>query len=397
MISKILRWLTGYVEFSFSGGFSNDFLDDCFRSRLNVFGVKFDKNLTAQCSVQAYKYLHKIAFRHGGKVKIIKKVGLPFYVAKLMLRPGLALGLALSVALFCFLSGFIWNIEYVGNKTIESSRIEAFLDKNDFRPGTWWKIDDKQRLEDLMLASFDEIAWVHINRVGMTAKVEIQEATPKPPIESKAYTNLVATKDGVIVSATVKDGWQQAFVGDSVTKGTILVSGVYAPEKKKENFFAHASGEFIATVEENFSLTVNREQCRKEYIDEREYKAISFFGLYLPLYFGKIPTENTELVRHRIYLTVNKNPVPVGIVKTYAKTYNIYTVTLSDKELLDLTDNLVNQKLSTNYGKKNIVSKDITVSLSSNSATAKGKVTALENIAQEVRLVAKKNKTAKNN
>lgn len=385
------------MEFSFSGGFSNDFLDDCFRSRLNVFGVKFDKNLTARCSVQAYKYLHKIAFRHGGKVKIIKKVGLPFYVAKLMLRPGLALGLALSVALFCFLSGFVWNIEYVGNKTIESSRIEAFLDKNDFRPGTWWKIDDKQRLEDLMLASFDEIAWVHINRVGMTAGVEIQEATPKPPIESKAYTNLVATKDGVIVSATVKDGWQQAFVGDSVTKGTVLVSGVYAPEKKKENFFAHASGEFVATVEENFSLTVNREQCRKEYIGEREYKAISFFGLYLPLYFGKIPTENTELVRHRIYLTVNKNPVPVGIVKTYAKTYNIYTVTLSDRELLDLTDNLVNQKLSTNYGKKNIVSKDITVSLSSNSATAKGKVTALENIAQEVRLVAKKSKTAKNN
>lgn len=385
------------MEFSFSGGFSNDFLDDCFRFRLNVFGVKFDKNLTARCSVQAYKYLHKIAFRHGGKVKIIKKVGLPFYVAKLMLRPGLALGLALSVALFCFLSGFVWNIEYVGNKTIESSRIEAFLDKNDFRPGTWWKIDDKQRLEDLMLASFDEIAWVHINRVGMTAMVEIQEATPKPPIESKAYTNLVATKDGVIVSATVKDGWQQAFVGDSVTRGTVLVSGVYAPEKKKENFFAHASGEFVATVEENFSLTVNREQCRKEYIDEREYKAISFFGLYLPLYFGKIPTENTELVRHRIYLTVNKNPVPVGIVKTYAKTYNINTVTLSDKELLDLTDNLVNQKLSTNYGKKNIVSKDITVSLSSNSATAKGKVAALENIAQEVRLVAKKNKTAKNN
>lgn len=385
------------MEFSFSGGFSNDFLDDCFRSQLNVFGVKFDKNFTARCSAQAYKYLHKIAFRHGGKVKIIKKVGLPFCVAKLMLRPGLALGLALSVALFCFLSGFVWNIEYVGNKTIESSRIEAFLDKNDFRPGTWWKIDDKQRLEDLMLASFDEIAWVHINRVGMTARVEIQEATPKPPIESKAYTNLVATKDGVIVSATVKDGWQQAFVGDSVTKGTVLVSGVYAPEKKKENFFAHASGEFVATVEENFSLTVNREQCRKEYIGEREYRAISSFGLYLPLYFGKLPTENTELVRHRIYLTVNKNPVPVGIVKTYAKAYNIYTVTLSDKELLDLTDNLVNQKLSTNYGRKNIVSKDITVSLSSNSATAKGKVVALENIAQEVCLVAKKNKTAKNN
>lgn len=392
MISRIVQWLVGYVEFSFSGGFGADFLNECFQLGLNVYKIRDNSRLTARCPVQAYKYLHRIAFRHGGKVRIIKKCGLPFYVSRLMSRSGLAVGCVLCVVLFCFLSGFVWNIEYVGNTTIEQSRIEAFLDKNDFRIGTHWDVDEKKKLEDLMLASFDEIAWVHINRIGTTARVEIQEATPKPNIESKDYTNLTAVKDGVIVSAMVKDGWQQAFVGDSVTKGTILVSGVYAPEEKKENFFAHASGDFVARVNEEFTLTVSREQCRREYLGENEYKAISFFGLYLPLYVGKIPKETAEIERHSSYLTINDRPVPIGIIKTCVREYNIYTVNLSDKALLDLAEKLAEQKLVGEFGRKNIESKQINVTLNFNSAEARCNAQVLENIGEEVRLFSKKTK-----
>lgn len=392
MISRIVQWLVGYVEFSFSGGFGADFLNECFQLGLNVYKIRDNGRLMARCPVQAYKYLHRIAFRHGGKVRIIKKCGLPFYVSRLMSRSGLAVGCVLCVVLFCFLSGFVWNIEYVGNTTIEQSRIEAFLDKNDFRIGTHWDVDEKKKLEDLMLASFDEIAWVHINRIGTTARVEIQEATPKPSIESKEYTNLTAVKDGVIVSAMVKDGWQQAFVGDSVTKGTILVSGVYAPEEKKENFFAHASGDFVARVNEKFTLTVSREQCRREYLGEKEYKAISFFGLYLPLYVGKIPKETAEIERHSSYLTINDRPVPIGIIKTCVREYNIYTVNLSDKALLDLAEKLAEQKLVGEFGRENIESKQINVTLNFNSAEARCNAQVLENIGEEVRLFSKKTK-----
>ena len=83
------------------------------------------------------------------------------------------------------------------------------------------------------------------------------------------------------------------------------------------------------------------------------------------------------------------------MVKTYVKAYNIYTVTLSDKELLKLTDSLIEQKLSANYGKNNVVSKDIKVALNSNSAVASGRVEVLENIGEEVRLISKKPKQSK--
>ena len=393
MLNRFVRWLFGYVEFAFSGGFADDFLNDCCKNNISIFKVECDDCLSAVCYPADYLRLCRIAKRHGGRLELKRKIGLPFGLHKLIMRPGIAVGSVVFIALFSFLSGFVWNIEIVNNGNIEQSRIISFLDNQGFRVGTYWKSTDKSKIEDLMLASFDEIAWVHINRFGTTARVEIQQATPKPNIEGKAITNLKATKDGVIVSATVHDGWQQCFVGDSVTKGTVLVSGVLAPEEKKENLYAHGSGSFIARVEEDFSLTVSREQYKKEYLGDKQYKAISFFGLYIPLYFGRIPTENAEILRNSQYLKINGNSVPVGIIETNARQYRILSSSLNDSELLSLANRLVKQKLIATYGKDNIASKSISIVIHPSSAEAKGTVEALEEIGEEVPLISQKQKS----
>ena len=51
MISRIVQWLVGYVEFSFSGGFGADFLNECFQLGLNVYKIRGDSRLTARCPV----------------------------------------------------------------------------------------------------------------------------------------------------------------------------------------------------------------------------------------------------------------------------------------------------------------------------------------------------------
>ena len=85
MINQVVNWLTGYVEFSFSGGFASDFLDECYRLHLNIYDIRYNDVLVARCPVEAYKHLHKIAHRHGGKIKIHKKCGLPFCFSKILM------------------------------------------------------------------------------------------------------------------------------------------------------------------------------------------------------------------------------------------------------------------------------------------------------------------------
>lgn len=83
MLIKLINWLSGYVIFTFSGGFTDGFINRCFQEKINIKNIVNHKNgVTARCSIKAYKRLHTLALRSGGKVKIVKKKGLPF-----ILRP----------------------------------------------------------------------------------------------------------------------------------------------------------------------------------------------------------------------------------------------------------------------------------------------------------------------
>lgn len=393
MLVKISQWLLGYVVFQFKDGFCTPFVNECYQRKIPIQNIIISNNaIIGKCNPTDYATIKRIAKCHGGKVVIKKKCGLPFLLNPLKSRAGFSVGIVLFIAVISTLSGFVWNIEIQGNKEIEDRQIISFLDSQSFGVGAFWKSVNKDKIEDTMMATFDNLAWVHINRFGTTAKIELQEAEPKPNIEDKTITNLTATKDGEIIYIMVRDGWQEVQVGDSVTKGQVLVSGINEVEREKENFYTHASGDIIAKVKEPIKLTVSREQAGKSYSSPKTYKAITFFNIYLPLYMGKIPTINTEISRKATYISINNRSIPIGIITTSAKPYTLYTKTLSDKELTRLTKNLVNQKLTATYKKENIISKDFAISLNSDNAVAKGSATVIENIGKEVPIFKNKDK-----
>ena len=42
VLNRFVRWLFGYVEFAFSGGFADDFLNDCCKNNISIFKVECD-------------------------------------------------------------------------------------------------------------------------------------------------------------------------------------------------------------------------------------------------------------------------------------------------------------------------------------------------------------------
>ena len=66
MIS-IIRWLLGYVKFTFLNGFTEGFINDCFKNNLNIRNIsEIENGITASADIKTYFRLHRIAFRHGG-------------------------------------------------------------------------------------------------------------------------------------------------------------------------------------------------------------------------------------------------------------------------------------------------------------------------------------------
>ncbi len=389
---RIIRWLIGYVKFEFCNGFIEGFVNDCYDARLNVTSLMRDGSvLYGECSARTYFKLRHISKHNGGNLHIVEKHGPLFVLLKLKNRWGLFIGAVVSVVIICVLSSFVWSINIVGNDKISQSDITLFLEENGVHTGVYSRSIDRDIIENLMMASFDKCAWAHINIKGTTATVEIDEVIDKTDlVDTKLITNVKATKDGIIVKATTFDGWQMVQKGDSVTQGDLLISGVYEGETTKRNVFAHASGEILAKCENDFSLTISRQQCKKTYTDIKRYKSLYFFGLKLPLYIGSSNHKDADYEYDNSYLTLNGKDLPIGIVTKTARLFTVEVNELSDKDLNILITDEMKKQIDREYADAQIISQDIDITLNSNNAKAQGKIMTIEQIGEEVRLKAKK-------
>lgn len=337
MLIKFFNWFFGYVVFTFSGGFTDGFINRCYHEKINIKDISAENGvLTARCSIGAYKRLHKNAFRSGGKVKLVKKRGLPFLLHPLKGRWGVFCGMLFFVLLVSFMGGFIWNITVIGNQTLETSKIVDYLAQNGFKTGVRWSETDKENLEFAVMADFDRVAWISINRIGCLAQVEIRETTPKPEIENNnLITNVTAKKDGVIVKVTALGGWPAVQAGDAVTTGDLLISGVYEPEEysqPQKNHFARAHGSVIAKTNSRITVNIPREQSEKICTSEKQYKTLYFFGLEIPLSIKK-EEENTVCEYQKKYLVFHDFRLPIGIYTEIRRSYTDMKRSISDDEL----------------------------------------------------------------
>lgn len=337
MLIKFFNWFFGYVVFTFSGGFTDGFINRCYHEKINIKDISAENGvLTARCSIGAYKRLHKIAFRSGGKVKLVKKRGLPFLLHPLKGRWGVFCGMLFFVLFVSFMGGFIWNITVIGNQTLETSKIVDYLAQNGFETGVRWSETDKENLEFAVMADFDRVAWISINRIGCLAQVEIRETTPKPEIENNnLITNVTAKKDGVIVKVTALGGWPAVQAGDAVTTGDLLISGVYEPEEysqPQKNHFARAHGSVIAKTNSRITVNIPREQSEKICTSEKQYKTLYFFGLEIPLSIKK-EEENTVCEYQKKYLVFHDFRLPIGIYTEIRRSYTDMKRSISDDEL----------------------------------------------------------------
>lgn len=397
---RFLRWLFGYVKFEFYGGFAEGFINTCFEYGIGIFDIKRNKEgLIACCPAKKYKMLRKAARINGGTLKIIKKAGIVFKLVKFKGRWGLLMGATVFVIIINFLSGFVWDIQIVGNEKISSSEILSLLDENDFRPGAYWDNVNKPSIEAMLMASLDDCAWVSVNQKGSTAIVEINEARPKPDVVESKITNLRAKKDGIIVKAVTYEGWQAVKPGEAVTKGDLLISGIYEGETTKVTLFAHARGEVIAQVKEPINISVSRTQKKKAYTSEKEYKSICFFGIKIPLYIGKPATVKADTENEYSYIKLNGKQLPIGILTATVKNYEINEITLNDRELTQLAKEETDKCIKNQLSDGELIKDSTTVTLNEGNAVVAGNLIFLENIGEETEISVKKGKSSaqKNN
>ncbi|MCL2853408.1 MAG: sporulation protein YqfD [Defluviitaleaceae bacterium] len=261
MLITLWNYIRGYVIIEVTGRGALRFLNIAARGGTYIWDVvQTDRGLSLKVSVAAFWGLRKHARKAGCKFRITSRTGAPFVVHRYRKRKLLVAGALMFVISLYAMSMFVWQIEIIGTGRLNPADVtaaaaQAGLDISSFRPGI-----DRDRIENHLLTSFEDIAWVNVSLRGTRATINLTETLPRQIIvDRRSPADVVAAKDGLIVSIVTSSGTPRVRVHDVVRAGDVLVSSeiiVREDEAERITDYVHADAQVLARIYYDFNFAV---------------------------------------------------------------------------------------------------------------------------------------------
>ncbi len=284
---KLVRFFFGYIRITLSGAYPERFLNLCATNGIAVWNVR-RKGEAMECVMFSRDFRHIRRFRRrcGVKVHIKRRRGMPFIVHRYRKRQGIAVGLALFIAVLMTMPKYVWVVKVSGNETLSDEQIRAAASKSGILSGARLSDIDPDNLRPRLLLDVPELSWAAINIEGSVVTIDVREGLKTEKIDSTTPCNLVATMDGVITSVYIEKGSAAVKVGDAVRKGDLVALGTVEYGDLR-TVMCHAMGEVYAQTERKITvtspLTVERQIPTGKTKTKRVFQ---IFGLKIPLYLG---------------------------------------------------------------------------------------------------------------
>ncbi len=275
MFLEVVNNIKGYVVIEVSGFSVERFMNMAVHKNIFLWDIVRDEGVvTMKVSIKGFKLLKPCARKTKCKIKIRDKSGVPFWLFRYRKRKVLAAGIIFFIGFLYFLSSFIWLVEVEGNSRIQTHQIIEFLNEQGLKEGVFKASVDTKTLEKMFLYYFSDISFIHIDITGTKATVHMAETIEKQQVIDKSIPcNIVAKKDGLIMSVGASSGTPLAKRGDVVREGDILVSseiiiGTQDEQLRKE--YVHAYADVRAKIFYEIEFLVPYEYKIKKYTGEKK-------------------------------------------------------------------------------------------------------------------------------
>lgn len=310
------RYLFGFLTITLYGENAERVLNAAAKNGINIWNLSCKKgNITGNIGIKNFIKLRYVKRGIKCNVKIIKKKGLVFHTKKYIKRTGFFIGIFLFFITLLTLSNFVWIINIEGNSQIPDSEIIDSCEKIGIYEGMYKKhIDTKYDSQRLLLKQ-DGLAWGAFNLAGSVLTLNLSESEVSNKSERQIPTNIKAAFDGKISKIDVTSGDVSVKVGDTVSKGDLLVSGI--SERNASKLFVHSEGTIIAKTERIYSASGKFTQkiCSDTNRLKKNY-TIEFFKLKIPLYLGSVKGDyNYTYNSKNLELFGNRIPIKTAIEK----------------------------------------------------------------------------------
>lgn len=352
----ILRFISGFLKLNISGEYAEILINKASKNGVAIWGMyPNDNRIIGFIALKDFKYLLKLRKQARAKIKINKKIGLPFILHRYRKRAGLLLGAVFFLVVLNFLSLFVWTLEVSGNSVVTDKEIIAACKSIGLYEGVKTSNINSKNSADKILLKLESLAWCSVNIEGCLVTVNVTETKNLPDKNKDLPSNIIAKEDGIIKKIDVVSGNTVVGVGDVVAKGDLLVSGIY--ENMNSTVFRESKGSIKAEIEKTFTAQADFSTVENiptgKIINHTELNA---FGIKIPLYFLKVKGEYIEEGSYK-RLTIANKKLPFSINKQKYIITNKLTVNRDEETIKELLHKDIKKQIK-KYGDKNYKIKD---------------------------------------
>lgn len=315
----MLRWFYGWARVEAEGGFPERLLNRMAQQGVRVWGVRLrDERMQFYCFARDYRVLRHCARHACVRMRVTRKRGLPFIVNRYRHHKGLLVGAAVYAAVLLLLSPRIWAIDVVGcSEEVAQQVLEQTADMGVTIGARMADIDIKG-IEITGLNRLPMLAWITVNPSGSVARVEVTVREEAPPIlDLSQPSNMVAVRDGRVLSMRVVSGQSCVLVGEGVSVGSVLISGRVESEDVGVRLY-RSYGEVWAETSRQITVTVPLSYDRAVASGAAVLRpTLTFLGWQLPLY-ADVPIAEPYRTSERAHFLVSDGlRLPLGITNIY--------------------------------------------------------------------------------
>lgn len=339
--NSIAVYMLGYVRIKFWGDYCERFLNVLAANSVVFRNIKKQgEYFYITVLKKDFFKLHKLRKNCGVKIKIIKKAGIPFILNKHKFRYGMVIGFAFFVLMLSFLSTRLWLIEINGNSAVSNAEIIYSINKLGIKTGMSMDKIDTDILKLKFVISGENIAWASFNRQGSVLEVNLSEFD-NTKIENTP-SNLIAEYDAIIKKVDIQSGTSNVKIGDTVTKGQLLISGV--DNYVNGSNFVTPIGKIIAEVRVTENINIPENYKSYEYDGKTVYRYnINIMGVKLPLYLGSLKGDY-EKSYNNFQCKLFNGKIPIEITNIICKKTYENTTFLNDTRAKEMAKKQIENK-----------------------------------------------------
>lgn len=309
-------------------------------SRLNEGGIRIrDLHPVPPISIRLTLYpwqlarAQKLLSRRGDHVRVLRREGILPLAKRHRSRLPLAICLAFLTAFFLWLPSRVLFVEVEGTERIPAEEIRAAAEKAGLTFFCKGGEIRNEQLKNILLQEIPELQWAGVNFNGSVARVTVRERiTEASPHRQEDISDVVASRDGIVVSISVLEGETRCRIGQAVRQGEMLVSGYI--EHPYQPQYTHSHAEVYALTQHPVDAVHPAEALQKEPSGSLRHRYSLLIGRKRINLSGNsgIPTATCDKMYTQKYVTLPGGfRLPLGLcVETWIG-YTVATVPVSSE------------------------------------------------------------------